>query len=359
MQTFQNLFTAAITNGYYRQLTSEDFVFRPTTATKQLMRKYGLLLRTDPSGITVLCAATGVTLVGGSSDTVDYLANRGLELDFQLTFWVQLKRSTFANYTDVPMEDTTEVYYYTNVGKRSGGVPGDLPSDEKVALRPRSFQYTSESDPIAEVKVVDVFGNTVINAQLPVSPPTYIYQVDLSRQPEGVYTLFVNGQQIQQFYAIGLALRDQPFGVLNITNFNIQTSSNQLVSKDRVLTPENYAIQYAARNTLWQYVVVNQSNKIELSWPAVTNEALKKVFDGPSHVTLPNGQQGWTFISQDILELQDVSPYVFQLWNNFQGADDPGTLLYKQLPAPKVENLKPAPAGEPPDTMLSEIYVYL
>ncbi|MDB5134940.1 MAG: hypothetical protein JWP37_1543 [Mucilaginibacter sp.] len=93
-----------------------------------------------------------------------------------------------------------------------------------------------------------------------------------------------------------------------------------------------FAINYKARSTQWQYFVINKSS-IQLNNPAIGGKA-DIGFNGPENVTIENGERAILFTSGDnLIPLSEVPTYKFDLVNRpaLNGNDPP-----KRTSAPKI-----------------------
>jgi hypothetical protein len=121
-------------------------------------------------------------------------------------------------------------------------------------------------------------------------------------------------------------------------NANITSLGNLTVHFDDILKfgPGNkcaqFAINYKARSTQWQYFVINKSS-IQLNNPAIGGKA-DIGFNGPENVTIENGERAILFTSGDnLIPLSKVPTYKFDLVNRpaLNGNDPP-----KRASAPKI-----------------------
>ena len=119
------------------------------------------------------------------------------------------------------------------------------------------------------------------------------------------------------------AQNERKLGTLKIRFDDIKKQLNSNVQA-------HYTIRFAARSTLWQYYVVNQS---DLNLEGMRIKSLAGIqFDGPVAVSVPNGQKAFLFTSKTFIPLSEYAMYKFDL------ITDAG-LIISVLPTPGPANL--------------------
>lgn len=122
----------------------------------------------------------------------------------------------------------------------------------------------------------------------------------------------------------------------------------------------NFAIQYQARATQWQYFVVNRSS-VPLNDPMISGKAAIS-FEGPENVTLPTGQAALLFSSgQQLIPLSEAPIYQFDLVNRMPastGSTNSEQVIVKGLPTPVPEWIGKA-TDQTNEQLSSPMYVYL
>jgi hypothetical protein len=124
-----------------------------------------------------------------------------------------------------------------------------------------------------------------------------------------------------------------------------------------------YEIKFNARNTQWQYFIINKSNAI-LSNPVISNKS-DIVFEGPVHIDFQTGEKALMFTSGDILlPMSQIPNYKFDLINKVvsPNADDQNlsksVLVFKSLPIPNPKNFEVI-IQDGNSVICSPMYVYL
>ncbi|TDX01285.1 hypothetical protein [Dinghuibacter silviterrae] len=109
----------------------------------------------------------------------------------------------------------------------------------------------------------------------------------------------------------------------------------------------NYTARFAAKATLWRYILVGEP-LVRLENPSVVDTQTKETFDGPSTVTLRDNRSAVAFTSRNPIALADPMARRFQLLEQ-------GRVVMGLLPGPDVRFISSAIAGA---TIASEILLY-
>ncbi len=100
----------------------------------------------------------------------------------------------------------------------------------------------------------------------------------------------------------------------------------------------SYEITFKARQTQWQYYIINNGAKRFNELSIATMSDIK--FNGPVQVTLPNNQEAQLFTSDRILSLQEIPEYKFKLVDKAENTstNNPnpvqGKVIFNGLPNP-------------------------
>jgi len=125
----------------------------------------------------------------------------------------------------------------------------------------------------------------------------------------------------------------------------------------------DFFIHLKARKTRWNYFIINKS-QLDLEGPTITGKS-EVEFDGPSTVTLPNGQEALLFSSgKTQLELSERPKYQFSLVDYPNGQDRLGSSqttrknLFKALPNPNPAKME-INQEDGTNVVSSPMYVYV
>jgi hypothetical protein len=121
-----------------------------------------------------------------------------------------------------------------------------------------------------------------------------------------------------------------------------------------------YAINYKARATQWQYFVINTST-VQLENPSISGK-IPVSFDGPESVTTRTGQKALLFTSGDnLLPLSELPRYKFDLVNKparQTGQTLSPKVIFKGLPNPDPRRSGVATVGDD-SRVVSPMYIYV
>jgi hypothetical protein len=122
-----------------------------------------------------------------------------------------------------------------------------------------------------------------------------------------------------------------------------------------------FAINYMARATQWQYFIINNSS-IPLQNPSISGKT-DISFVGPEQVTMDTGQKALLFTSgENLIPLTEVPKYKFNLLNNavLQAGQKPSSVkvIFKGLPTPDPIRIGAAMNGNTIQ-VVSPMYVYV
>ncbi len=92
----------------------------PTPKTQQKINGHNLVFKTTNNGFTVWSKVTG------NNDNIPFIS---LDDELSFTFLVQLKDSTFYNYTNLKLESAGKLYYFSN--QKLATEPGSFPLIKK------------------------------------------------------------------------------------------------------------------------------------------------------------------------------------------------------------------------------------
>ncbi len=205
---------------------------------------------------------------------------------------------------------------------------------------------------------------------------TYINYIT---QVTGIDALKFNGTATEQaFYNYTAQIPLNEIGMLSYTNthqtntpvllqetFISQSSTNDIlqititfediVQAQKTGTDLAYQIQFTARETQWNYYIINTSNQNyhEIAIQSSTEEIQ---FSNKGETTLQNGQKAILFSSGTLLSLKDIAQHKFDLINTKQTiAGNRKETIFKGLPIPNASNLQLLDNS----TIASPMYVYI
>lgn len=114
----------------------------PTAKTQQKINGHNLVFKNTNNGFTLW------SIVTGTNDNIPFIS---FDDDLSFTFLVQLKDSTFYNYTNLKLENAGKLYYFSN---------------QKLATEPGSFPLIKKSGDNSSINQNFVLTQNSINAEL-------------------------------------------------------------------------------------------------------------------------------------------------------------------------------------------------
>ncbi len=366
--TYERLMQVVLTHRFFNLHGQNGLglVVSPTSATKGLMRSLGLLFRPDPMGFSVLLQRSN------SNRLLEYLKlqrQEGGDFWSRLSFQVSFDNAYFSNFTDMPIEflSTKEMFYLSNtVAVATPGGPADihngaLTKSLEVPVTTSQYSVTVQDPAVTEVVAVDLSGNVAARSPVVwpsgggVAPSSVIAYLDFSQSPEGKYEMQERssgspatsksvGSAIYSFSTptptIFLDLLfAQPTGVTT----GVYPVTDPGGGASPVVTSTEYFVDLDCRSTVWNYYIVSTGEtlgglQIE---NFSTGPSSGATFDGPTPVTLPNGQLASWFVSTQPLQLQEKSSYAFRLLGNVGGPRTKNGVLMSRLPVASVRQVIP------------------
>lgn len=228
---------------------------RPTTATLDVLKQNGLQFRTKSNGFKLGYAftSTGAPL-------------QDIEEPIQLSFLLEVNDINFLNYTALPYEfEESKVFYFHNKGLEKESVDDrNLSSDkyvqssDKIDVCGMLITYSFDDEQYdAEVQVIDALDNVVWEKNL--EDGSVSCDISLLGQPEGRYTILVDGIEEKSFYLYnGLKTL---FGIIDIFIDKNEFGEYAFFDADGQLITQQYNLRFGARAVRWQYMLIESGNE--------------------------------------------------------------------------------------------------
>ncbi|MEM7106108.1 MAG: hypothetical protein AAF502_23450 [Bacteroidota bacterium] len=343
---YKGLLVLRMRHSYYRDANPSDLSIVPTTETLETLRDHDLLYKAFNDGFAILYSTEK------TGQLIDLM-----EEDFRLTFFINNTDPYLINYTELPFTGPDQFYSFNNLGdlpEKEGSLQlhrGDSPGEDTIrTVKPAAFTY--QVNPKAQhttIEVTDVLNNRLIKEDIKDMP---YFPIDLTYEPQGEYTLKVNGKEDQTFYALHEKMKGPPFGMIDLfLKDALKLASGGKKEFERL----EYLINFEARTTTWNYLFINEdeTRNFNFSDYQITNSKKKISFTDPETITLPTGLEATIMASESPIALKEYPEENFQLKVKKNGK---GITFQVDLPNPTVDALKiNTDNGE----MYSEIFVYL
>jgi hypothetical protein len=345
MISYKNLFSIQCLHGYYSRGKSADLRFEPTAECMNLIKNYGLAFRPNP---------TGFRLAYQSEEGVKHLLEMIRE---PLTFSFVLRNINpyFINITEIPFSDSETVFYFNN---RDLKVKNDekalnqaeiVTEADQVRMVSPGFSFPLEAFPLkGKADVEDITGQTVHSFAYE-NPPGDLLQVDMRKEPFGLYQLKLNKKPALRFYTSNLPAI-KCFGIMEIQFGDLPSKAGQLRLNGK-LQEQEFVIRFGPRATTWKYFVVSRENAFDQY--EVVNGSKKGLFSKAKPVTLATGDAAILLQSEKPISFQEFSREKYKLKLTRKG--DPAEMSL-DLPSPDTSVIKPDPGT---GAIYSEMYIYV
>jgi len=183
----------------------------------------------------------------------------------QLTFWLKTNDPAFMNYSDLPYEMTSDIYYFTNrvekkmdTDQRSLAVYNEVTSEDRVPISGHSFKFEfAETLTDAYVMVENELGQMVFERQFE-GDADYI-NINLAGEPPGRYHLYVDHIPEMSFYLMPPAM-PRTFGVIDLYFDKSDASNYSFFDANGDTIRQTYNIHLKSRAVKWKYFVVENGN---------------------------------------------------------------------------------------------------
>ena len=370
--TYRELLRVELRHDYFLDGQLPDLAVVATPATAERLRRAGLLLRPQRSGVALLWP--------GDHPLTPAALNALKARVFPLVFALRPRTPAFQLYTDLPAESTalSQTYCFTSApddptGQPAGGAPAAAAEPDHIfvalpaflGLRPLVFDCYLRREPVQETSLgaapMVTAGLWANGKQLAVWPPPAdalppyalalsptIAAVDVRRWGSGHYQLRA-GSQIMDFYADDDLHATRAWGLLEIGAEALARQSSPV-----------YVLQFAARRVYWQYQVqIFAAGKLLLTLPALEiREAKRTGKDSSDFAIISPTPPGVSVIfrSNNSILLNEQYPTrhyeLFALHSATRGVEPQWRKLHSALPQAEIRLLKSETTGT-----VAEIFV--
>lgn len=304
---YRTLFHVSLRHAFYEDKLAKDLVLEPTPRTRQLMRQYDLLAKTDGSTFRLIYG-TGA----GQSPTLALTQGT-----IQLRFVLRNNNPFFLNITNLPFFNTySKRLYFHNVGKTHT-------AGAEAALSVRST----------------------------------VGEEDLLPSNDKILVTVPDHEEIQEhpLQASDLGLVDFHIGLEGDASIAPPSADPTVIRQET-----RYSLSFEARSTRWRYHIVNKSqliyDRMDVSDgrnSMAFTAGIPRTLNGADHEATP-------LLSDAVLLLQERQPLKPKLKLSAQNGNGESTELFKPIDLP-TPDWKRISAEDPSDTLqvYSDMYVYL
>lgn len=316
----------------------------PDHHTSQRLQKLNLIVKTSPAHLDVAIDSEKL-------DALHHHLSRDNQID--LGFFIIINDPYFNNFSGLDIKPQESILYFHNQGsihledkqrlhKEPTVSKKDLLSRENVMLSWLRHRQNTEN-----ILLRDHLGQ-----EIPASS-----QEDLKVLPFGQYSLLVNGKDnFKLFHTRGERL---PYvvGFIQITLDKHKHLQNLPHSEDSgTWKPCNFLVQFSTRHTYWKYIIIPKYLEEVEGLYIQTGEGSKIQFKGPENELLDQGIEAYSFVSNEILPLGEISDFNFHLASKKKGDSNGYAKKIKRLPTPNFKNIR---IDKQSKKMYSDIRVYI
>lgn len=344
---FKRFISVVPKHTYYAENPGRELKFIPTEATSRLINKIGMLLRQDEKGLHILC----------DGERKEALQMKLEQSNLKFTFWLYSNNPYFINVTDLSTESAGKVLYLKNpADAKKNSIK--LHKEDYVgvkdiyAIRNNSFDFPTEENKPSKVTLKNEKGEVILDKQV---DPGYSL-TSFKGLAEGGYQLFLNDKEKEKFIAIAERINKPPLAFVEIT-FSKAMKDEVLakLTRDEDIPQYEFDINFKARQTYWQYLVVSKYHK-NIEEASVYSESKDVKFKGPKETALVDGTKAFSFESNVSLPLKEYSDFHFQLRK--KNGNSANKVLVRRLPVPPIDSIKPESRDEN-SKVFSEIIIYV
>jgi hypothetical protein len=343
---YKTLYKLSVFHNYYAEQPSNDFRLVPTAESEKLAKRLGLIIK-DNDGEYVLMYEP--------EKLEGLLAEVENKYPIKFTYLLYSSNPYFINFTDLPIENRSGIYYFSNnMVNQSDKTTYMHPSEfagitESADLKTEIEISANEKEKLIELK--DDHGMVVYKSKLSQGEKLIISNKNVSL---GKYQLYENGKLTSTFVLFSNVPVKRPIAIVDISLSGIIKKEFMNGVKENEVPFYNYAISFSSRNTFWKYFLIGKYNT-NLKNTVIDSGGIKLKFKGPEEVKMQNGTDAIMFVSESPLPLKQINDLRFQLKNVRMGISS-GKTIMDRLPLPSPEMIKPE-SREQNSKIFSEIIV--
>ena len=337
-------------------MNKADFTVAPTLECRRQLQKHGMLFKETPGGFVVLYETTGQ--VGVAEPKRQFAA------PFGLSFVLRPKVPFLLNYSDLPLDKSSEqIFYLTNRQKNlndgrlllsAAGGSEFLSASDLLPLRSQRFPVDLETSATSILWELQNHLGTLVDRQRVASVEGQNrYQVDLGDKEPGWYQLRRDGAEYLSFYAADHLVGGFPFGLIEIAVDSTVNDDFSFVAASGKVQFKRFQLKLQARETIWEYLVVAKyETELKPNDLEVTLDDPPVPFSRQTAVSLADGSTAIPFIAGAPLPLRQ-QPIKGITLRKKKGPTTP-KLDIDNLPNPSVAEVIPEK-----EKVISRMYIYV
>ncbi len=251
---YNALLMVKIRHDFFRSGNFNSINIRPTNATLEILQRNSMQFRKEASGFTI-----------GYASTELFSPVKDLRKPMQLSFLLEVSDPCLYNYTDLPFSFDDTIYYFNNKGLEKDTteyknlsldqyVTGEDKIDITAPLLQHDFDEPQEG---TEIQIIDACETVVYEEEITDGRVTT--EIDLSLEPDGKYTLLIDGLEEYSFY-LTRALR-KVFGAIDIVIDKNEIGEYTFFDDNGEVVMQEYNIHFKNRSVRWKYMIVETTQQ--------------------------------------------------------------------------------------------------
>jgi hypothetical protein len=303
---YKALFKLSVLHNYYAEQPSNDFRMVPSPESLKLAKRLGLILK----------ESNGEYVMMYEPHKLDgFLGEVENKYPIKFTYLLYTSNPYFLNFTDLPIEGGSEIFYFSNnlVNRTDNDIflhQSKFAGTKDRAVLRTSVEISADSkEKLAEVK--DEMGVLVYTRKLAAGEKMLL---DNKQLPIGKYQLYEDGNLKSTFVLFTDVPVRRPIAVVDISLSGIIKDEFILGVKENDVPRYNYFVSFSSRNTFWKYFLIGKYNST-LKNTMIDSGDTKLKFKGPAEVKMQNGTDAILFESDIPLPLKQIQDLRFQLKN--------------------------------------------
>ncbi len=239
---------------YFKDKNWGNIEIVPSNETKDMLKGMHLIFQTTKKGFV---------LGYRSAPEIPHFSRMAEPV--QLTFWLKVNDPAFLNYSDLPYEMNSDIYYFNNIAKnkmeedkKSLAIYNEVCSEDRVQIGGHSFKFEFiETLTNALVQVHNEIGVVVFERKFE-GAADFIH-INISGEPPGRYHLSLNEMPEFSFYLTPVALT-RTFGVIDLYFDRNDNSGYSFFDMNGDPIRQTYSLHVKNRAVKWKYFIVENGN---------------------------------------------------------------------------------------------------
>jgi hypothetical protein len=287
------LFDIGFLHDYYTDKQCRDIKIVPSPACAQLLTRLGLRHIATDTGCKVWAKVSQV----GNQDFV----TAEVPENTRLTFLLLLQNPHFETFSSLSLSKAAEQrYYFNNLVNNAAGDIAHLVADagtkkagnsDLLKFVRNTYQFSHPNNAatrIGEIRFTD--SGEKLEKTLDNNNDLFNFSFDLRDTSGGRAGFFIENTNADNFYVHDSGARQDIFGIIEIFHRAALPAAYRFINNDKSVSAKTYRVQFANRQTTWQYVVNKKFNQ------QVTDVKIRKTGTGSIDFTKKPGTPAGQFI---------------------------------------------------------------